>query len=47
MRDEQVLYTPHPNLLLEALTYLGIRANQSGIQELEGRLRGKGVTDFT
>lgn len=42
-----VCYTPYPNLILEALTYLGARANNSTVHQLEKRLRSKGVTEIS
>lgn len=40
-------YHETPNILLEALTYLGTRANGYDIQRLEERLLSKGCADLT
>ena len=38
-------YTPELNLILEALCYLGLRANEAGRQTLEERFCSRGNTD--
>lgn len=40
-------YLPSPNLLLEALTYLGAKANGHTPEDREARLRGRGLEDLT
>lgn len=40
-------YVAVPNLVLEALVYLGLRANSYNQQYLEGRLRSKGYQDLS
>lgn len=40
-------YTPNPNLLLEALAYLGTRANGYTLSWMESRLQTKGITDLS
>lgn len=40
-------YVAVPNLVLEALVYLGLRANAYNQQYLEGRLRSKGYQDLS
>ena len=40
-------YAPEPNLILEALCYLGLRANEAGRQTLEERFCSRGNTDIS
>lgn len=44
---EGIRYAPQPNMILEALSYLGARANNCTARELEKRLRSKGVTEIS
>ena len=39
-------YTSEPNLILEALCYLGLRANEAGRQSLEERFCSKGISSL-
>lgn len=41
-----MLFISEPNLILEALCYLGLRANETQRQSLEDRLCSKGITDL-